>query len=184
MVNPPSSLLKRCLLAVLCGAIAAFAQTPGAGASETASPQHVAEPFSMEGTWAMVGAYEIRADGTRSTNYGEHPKGLLMVDKAGRYSLQIFRPGRPRFIAGDKVRGTAEEFREAVLGSSTHTGQVLVDAPRGKLIFKIETASFPNWEGAQQVRDYSYKDGILTYQVPTAASGNGSTAYSIWRRLP
>ena len=47
------------------------------------------EDFSLQGTWEMDSAYEILADGTRVTNYGEHPAGLLMVDSNGRYTLQI-----------------------------------------------------------------------------------------------
>ncbi len=140
-------------------------------------------PLSLEGTWVMTSAYEILADGTRTTTYGEHPSGLLMVDKDGRYSLQIFRPGRPRFASGDKTRGTPQEYRDAVLGSSTHTGHVVIDPVKDKLVFRIETASYPNWEGAQQVRDYTFKDGILTYSVPASASGNGTVAYSIWQHV-
>jgi hypothetical protein len=142
------------------------------------------QPLSLEGTWIMTAAYEILADGTRTTNYGEHPNGLLMVDKEGRYSIQIFRPNRPKFISGDKTRGTPEEYREAVLSSSTNTGRVVVDPIKGKLIFKIETAVYPNWEGTQQVRNYTFKDGILTYSVPASASGNGTVAYSIWQHVP
>ena len=57
------------------------------------------QPLSLEGTWIMASAYEILADGTRTTNYGEHPNGLMMVDKAGRYSIQIFHPNRPKFAS-------------------------------------------------------------------------------------
>lgn len=130
----------------------------------------------------MDAAYEILADGARVTNYGEHPNGLMMVDGAGRYSVQIFRPARPKFASGDKTRGTPEEYREAVLGSSTHTGRVSVDAEKAQLTFDVETASYPNWEGRKQVRDYTFKDGLLTYAVPASASGNGTIAYSIWRK--
>jgi len=139
---------------------------------------------SLEGTWLMESAYEIRADGTRTTNYGEHPKGLLTVDAEGRYNLQIFRPDRPAFASGDKTRGTPEEYSRAVLGSSTHFGKLSIDPARRQLIFDVEAASFPNWEGKRQVRDYEYKDGLLTYAVPASASGNGTIAYSIWRRAP
>jgi len=52
------------------------------------------------------------------------------------------------------------------------------------LIFKIETAVYPNWEGTEQVRDFTFKDGTLTYSVPASASGNGTVAYSIWQRVP
>lgn len=137
----------------------------------------------LAGTWVMDSAYEVLADGQRTTNYGAHPLGLLIIDKAGRYSLQIFRRDRPTFAAGDKARGTAEEFRAAALGSSTHFGRLRIDAAARQLTFDIEGASFPNWEGRRQVRDYVLQDGLLRYAVPASASGNGTTAYSIWRRL-
>ena len=141
-------------------------------------------PLSLAGTWTLDSAHEILADGRRVTNYGAHPRGLLIIDTAGRYSLQIFRPDRARFAAGDKTRGTAEEYRDAALGSSTHFGRVRLDAAKHQIIFAIEAASFPNWEGREQVRDYDYRDGVLRYAVPANASGNGTTAYSIWRRIP
>jgi len=146
-------------------------------------PQDAAA-FDPSGTWTLADAYEIHPDGTRSTNYGPHPHGLLMVDANGRYSLQIFRPQRPKFAAGDKRRGTPDEYRAAVLGSSTHTGRVHVDDAAHTLAFAIEDASYPNWEGQVQVREFSYADGTLRYAVPASASGDGTVAWSVWQRIP
>jgi hypothetical protein len=143
---------------------------------------HAEELSTLEGSWIMEQAYEIRADGTRTTNFGEHPKGLLIIDRAGRYNLQIFKAGRPLFAGGDKARGTAEEYSAASLGSSTHFGHVKIDQARHQLIFDVEGASFPNWEGKRQVRDFTYDGGLLSYAVPASASGNGTIAYSVWRR--
>jgi hypothetical protein len=139
-------------------------------------------PLSLTGTWTMESAYEILADGKRVTGYGEHPQGLLTVDASGRYSLQIFRVDRPKFASGDKTSGSPDEYRQAVLGSSTHFGRVTVDQARHQLLFEIEAASFPNWEGRKQVRDYTYANDILSYAVPASASGNGTIAYSVWKR--
>ena len=147
-----------------------------------AEPDRAEELSSLEGTWTMDSAYEIHADGTRTTAYGEHPEGRFIVDHAGRYSIQIFRTGRPLFASGDKTQGTPEEYRQAVLGSSTHFGTVAIDPATHRLIFDVEAASFPNWEGKRQVRDYTYRNGILTYAVPASASGNGTVAYSVWRQ--
>ena len=149
------------------------------GAASAAEP---APKLFLAGAWVMEQAYEVRADGMRVTNYGEHPRGLLMVDGQGHYSLQIFRAERPDFASGDKTRGTPDEYRQAVLGSSTHFGRISVDAQAHRLTFDIEAASYPNWSGKRQVRDYSYANGLLTYQVPASASGNGTIAYSVWRR--
>ena len=141
-----------------------------------------AELASLEGSWIMDSAYEIRADGTRTTAYGEHPKGLLVIDHAGRYSLQIFKAGRPPFASGDKGHGTAEEYSTSLIGISTHIGHVTIDQGRHQLIFDVEAASFPNWEGKRQVRDFTYENGLLSYAVPASASAGSVTAYSIWRR--
>ncbi|WP_222950669.1 lipocalin-like domain-containing protein [Sphingomonas sp. JC676] len=151
-----------------------------AGAAPAQSPESL---VSLQGTWEMVSAYEIKADGTRSTNYGEHPLGLLTVDAAHRYNMQIFRVGRPAFASGDKARGTPEEYRQAVVGSSTHFGTVTIDSAKHQLVFDVKAASFPNWEGKRQVRDYTFKDGLLSYAVPASASSSGIVAYSIWRRV-
>lgn len=152
-----------------------------AGLAAVASAR-AGELSSLEGSWIMEQAYEIRADGTRTTNYGEHPKGLLIIDRAGRYNLQIFKVGRPLFLSGDKARGTPEEYSAASLGSSTHFGHVTIDQARHQLVFDLEGASFPNWEGKRQVRDFTYENGLLSYAVPASASGSGTIAYSIWRR--
>ena len=138
---------------------------------------------SLQGTWRLENAYERRADGTLTHNYGLHPQGLMMVDAAGRYTIQIFREDRAPFRSNDKAAADAAEYRDAALGSSTHFGSVRIDAGRHQLLFSIEAASFPNWNGKTQVRDFTYRDGLLSYAVPASASGNGTVAYSVWRRI-
>lgn len=165
---PRRMLSFRCLAATVAGSV-------GSARSEDLS--------TLAGTWSLVSAYEIQPDGTRTTNYGEHPTGLLMVDGSGRYSIQIFKLGRALFASGDKTVGRPDEYRAALVGISTHIGKVTIDRSRHQLVFDVEAASFPNWEGKRQVRDFTYQDGVLSYAVPPTASGNGSTAYSVWRRV-
>lgn len=145
---------------------------------------HAEDLKSLQGVWVMDSAYEIHPDGSRTTNFGEHPKGLLTVDAAGRYNLQIFKVDRPAFASGDKARGAPEEYKAAVLGSSTHFGKVSIDPAKHQLSFSVDAASFPNWEGKTQVRDYTFDHGLLSYAVPASASSSGVIAYSIWRRAP
>lgn len=151
------------------------------GAAPAAARPHMLR--SLAGTWEMVAAFELHPDGTRSTNYGEHPLGLLMVDRAGRYSMQIFKTGRPVFASGDKARGTPDEYRQSVVGLSTHFGTVTIDRAKHQLIFDVTAASFPNWEGKRQVRDYTFDNAVLRYAVPASASSSGIVAYSVWRRV-
>lgn len=149
-------------------------------AGNTAIAQSVAHPLA--GSWQMAAAWEILADGSRVTTYTEQPDGLLLIDHEGRYSLQIFHPQRQQF-AGSKAKATLAELKTAVLGSSTHYGTISVDSAKQQLKFNIDAASYPNWNKTTQVRDFKLQGGLLTYAVPATASGNGTKAYSVWRRL-
>jgi len=135
----------------------------------------------LQGTWMLVAADKLLPGGERVADYGASPSGRLIVDSQGRYSLQIFKSERLRFASGDKAHGNADEYESAVLGSSTHYGTVAIDAERHTLSFRIEGASFPNWEGANQQRVYTLSDGVLTYRVPPRA--DGAIPISVWRKL-
>jgi hypothetical protein len=135
---------------------------------------------SLAGTWTLVAADDLHPDGARTHGYGEAPKGRLIIDAQGRYSLQIFKAERLRFASGDKRKGAPAEYESATLGSSTHFGTIAVDAPAHVLTFTIDGASYPNWEGTQQKRRYELKGDELSYQVPAAP--DGTIPISVWRR--
>lgn len=156
------------LFAMLAGITAAEAQVPTSA-------------FPLQGTWTLVAADKVLPDGTTARDYGENPKGRLVVDAEGRYSLQIFKSERLHFASDNKADGSADEFRSAVMGSSTHYGTMTIDEPAGVLVFSIEGASFPNWEGAVQRRQYELDGAELRYRVPPRA--DGSIPVSVWRRL-
>lgn len=136
---------------------------------------------SLAGTWTLVAADVIHPDGSRSRDYGDAPKGLLMIDRAGRYSLQIFRGDRPHFADPAKAKGNAQEYRAAVMGSSTHYGTLAVEPDLHRLVFRVEGASFPNWEGQVQTRAFELHGDTLSYQVPPRP--NGDVPVSVWRRI-
>ena len=140
----------------------------------------LAADFPLAGTWTLTAADRITPAGVREHDYGAAPKGRLIIDGQGRYSLQIFKSERTGFASGDKKRGTAAEYEDAVMGSSTHYGTVSIDAAAHQLVFKIDGAVFKNWEGATQRRAYELKGDTLSYRVPTAPDGN--TPISEWKR--
>ena len=120
-----------------------------------------------------VGNIVFRHIGTKTRIFdGDAPKGLLLLDRAGHYSLQLYRADRPRFANPDKARASAQEYRAAVMGASTHYGTLAVDPGRHQLVFHIEGASFPNWEGQQQRRAFELRGDTLSYRVPPRPDGN------------
>ncbi|KRA20956.1 lipocalin-like domain-containing protein [Lysobacter sp. Root604] len=160
--------LTGALVAMLTGLAARDAQMP-TGA------------FPLQGTWTLVAADKVLPDGETVRDYGENPKGRLVVDGKGRYSLQIFKSERLRFASDSKADGSVDEFRSAVMGSSTHYGTMTIEPGAGVLVFSIEGSSFPNWEGTIQKRQYQFDGAELRYQVPPRA--DGSIPISVWRRL-
>ncbi|MES2039679.1 MAG: lipocalin-like domain-containing protein [Pseudomonadota bacterium] len=137
----------------------------------------------LTGTWSLIAAPEIRADGSRGETFGPNPQGLLIIDGTGRYSLQIYKSERSKFAAGDKRKGTETEYRAAAIDTSSHYGRCFIDTERNVLVFRIEHASFPNWDGSEQARQFELKADVLSYRVPAGASGNGTTAISTWKKL-
>jgi hypothetical protein len=140
--------------------------------------------FPLAGTWVLKAAQVILPDGTRATDsaYGKNAKGVLMIDANGQYSLQIFRPDRPKFISGDKRRGTPAEYEAALLGISTHTGNIKMDTVNNTLQFNIDYAAYPNWDNTSQTRNFKLQEDELYYEVP-AKAGVGTIAVSIWKRI-
>jgi len=149
--------------------------------TSSASADQAAPPLSLAGTWTLVAADVQHPDGSVARDFGAKPSGLLLIDSKGRYSLQIFKAERPQFAEGDKAKGTDSEYKAAIMGSSTHFGTISVDSASGTLVFHIQGASFPNWEGQQQSRHYEFKDNVLSYRVTPRP--NGDIPISVWKRI-
>lgn len=145
----------------------------------SAGAVHAAD-FPLAGTWTLTAADRLTPAGVREHDYGAAPKGRLIVDATGRYSLQIFKSERTGFASGDKKRGTAEEYADAALGSSTHYGTIAIDEAAHQLVVRIEGASFKNWEGTTQRRAYELTGDALSWRVPKAPDGN--VPISEWKR--
>jgi len=136
---------------------------------------------SIEGTWTLVYADVLHPDGSRDSDYGSHPKGMMHVDSAGRYTMLIFDGSRPHFAGADKKAGTDAEVRAALMGTSSHYGTITVDSAAHTLDFHIEGATYPNWEGTTQRRRFEMEGNTLSYRVPPRA--NGDVPLTGWKRV-
>lgn len=148
-----------------------------------AAPVVAQEAIDLTGTWTLVSVDNILGDGRVIQPYGAHPDGMLTFDRNGRYSIQIFRPGRMRFASNDKARGTAEENHAAIDGMNTHFGRYEVDAAQKLVTFHIDHASFPNWEGTVQKRAFTVDGDALRYTVRTTTTGGTEVGEVTWRRV-
>jgi hypothetical protein len=136
------------------------------------------------GTWALVSVDNIYPDSSRVRPYGNNPQGMLIFDVNGNYAIQILKVVRPKIVSGDKNKCTPEENAMIVQGSNSHFGKYSVDEPGKTITFNIAHASFPNWEGTEQKRTYTYTGDEIKYVVThTTQGGLAVVAEVAWRRL-
>jgi hypothetical protein len=138
----------------------------------------------LTGTWTLVSVDNIYPDGSRVQPYGENPQGILMFDNIGNYAVQILKAVRPKVASGDKNKCTPEENAALVQGSNSHFGKYQVDETTKTIAFKIEHASFPNWENTEQKRSYTVTGKNLKYFVTQTTQGGQSViAEVVWQKL-
>ena len=137
------------------------------------------------GTWSLVSVDNIYPDGTRQHPYGDRPAGMLVFDEKGNYAIQILRAVRAKIVSGDKNTATPEEYKNMVEGSNSHFGTYTVAEDSKTISFRITHAFFPNWEGTEQKRKYTFKDGVLTYVVTHTTQGGQSVIAEVsWKKIP
>jgi hypothetical protein len=94
----------------------------------------------LVGTWTIVSAEA----------FGPNPKGVLIFDTNGRYSLMLMRADLPKYASNNRSQGAAEEYKAIGAGSISYFGTYSVSG--SELILRIESSSFPNWNGTEQKR--------------------------------
>lgn len=123
------------------------------------------------GSWSFLLNETTNADGTKVNTYGVTPKGIIMFDEGGRFSLFIANPQRPKFASGSRLQGTAEEYKAAVQGSISYFGKYSIDEAAKTINFQIEGSSFPNWDGVTQTRPFSISGDELRFTNSSGSSG-------------
>jgi hypothetical protein len=120
-------------------------------------------------------------DGTKTDQFGSGAKGMLVLEANGRFILTIIGSDLPKFASNNRAGGTPEENKAVVSKSIAMIGTYSVDSAAKTLTFKVDSATFPNWDGTEQKRLLSAGDNDeLKYVTPTASSGGVGTV--TWKR--
>jgi hypothetical protein len=131
----------------------------------------------LVGTWAPVAV----------DAYGPNPKGSLIFEANGRYSLQLMKPNLPKYESNNRTQGSPAEYKITVEGILSHFGTYSVSGT--DLIYHIEASSFPNWNGTDQKRTNLSVTGDELKYTNQAPSGGyqylvpASAPFVIWRRV-
>ena len=108
----------------------------------------------------------FQQSGGETESFGPNPVGTLIIGPDGRYALVFLRRDLPKVAANNRLSETAEESRAIAQGSIAHFGTYSVNAADKTLVFRIESSTFPNWNGAEQRRPFTLSGNELTYISP------------------
>jgi Lipocalin-like domain len=168
------------LLSVCAVAGLGLALAPGASVAQQKSMKD-----QLVGAWTLLLVDSVKDDGTHVPEFGPNPDGVLMFSPNGRYSLEIARASLPKFASNDRDKGTADENKAVVQGTLSHFGTYAINDGDKSVSFRIESSSFPNWDGTKQTRQITaLTDDVLTYNtpVPSGAPTGVNHVEVVWRR--
>lgn len=150
------------------------APAPAPAAAPAAPAPAAAGPALKEvaGTWSLV-SVEVVEGGKKIDIFGANPKGQLALSPEGRFTLVVTRSDLPKYKAGIRNRGTADEFQATVQGSLAYFGAYTVEG--GNLVFKVEGSTFPNIVGETQSRALKISGDELSYATPPSKGGGVTT---------
>lgn len=134
------------------------------------------------GSWQLTAADKILQDGSQVRDYGTNPMGIAVFTSDGHYAVEIYRSKHVKFASGDRAKGTADEYRDAVLSASCHFGTYTVDEKKGTITFHIERASYPNWDETTRVSSFKLEGNKLTWYG--SRRPDGSVPISVFDRMP
>jgi hypothetical protein len=162
--------------AILCLAFAmtanvASGQQPGKSAKE-----------QFVGTWTLVSIYYVHPDGSKIEPFGPNAKGMLVFDGTGRFATQIMAADRPKFASNNRMVGTPEEYRATSQGVVAYYGTYTVSEPDRIVTLHIERSSFPNWDGTDQKRSFSFTKDELRYTAASSTANPAEAAQLVWKR--
>jgi hypothetical protein len=164
----PGNLFRTCATAVL----AAHALLPHTAMAQSAN--------DIAGTWTLESSVTEK-DGTKTDQFGSGAKGMLVCDATGHFMLTIIGPDLPKFGSNNRAAGTPEENKAVMSKSIAMIGTYAVNSSDKSLIFRVDSATFPNWNGTEQKRLISVlNNNELKYITPTASSGGVGTV--TWKR--
>jgi Lipocalin-like domain len=104
----------------------------------------------LVGTWTKVSDVTVRQDGSKFDSFGPNGKGLAIYDSNGHFAIVNVNPEVPKFASNNRLTGTPEENKAAVLGSVALFGSYSVADK--VILYKIEGSTYPNFTGADQKR--------------------------------
>ena len=107
---------------------------------------------NVVGTWNLISAY-MNNHGTRIDILGQHPGGMVIFTEDLHFIVVLNNPDIPKFVSGDRLKGTPEEYKTAVTNSLGVYGTYTIDEHGDFLEQHVLGSTFQNMNGSSRGRN-------------------------------
>ena len=104
---------------------------------------------NVAGRWNLISAY-MDNRGTPLNIFGSHPSGMLIFTEDLHFIVVINNPDIPKFVSGDRLKGTPEEYKAAVVNSLGVYGTYTTDENGDFLEEQVLGSTFQNMNGTSR----------------------------------
>ena len=148
-----------------------------AASALNASDQELLE--SLVGSWSLVSFEHVLPSGELSKPFGDSPSGLILYQADGHMSAQVSAGNPAKFTSDDPSQASAEEATAAWRTYFGYWGTFKIDKEKRVVVHRVAGASFSNWIGTEQVRDFRFDEANRLILETQLASGHFTL---IWQK--
>jgi Lipocalin-like domain len=135
----------------------------------------------VAGTWHLVSAY-MDNHGKRIDILGSHPGGMLIFTDDLQFMVVINNPDLPKFVSGDRLNGTPEEYKTAVVNSLGVYGTYTIDENGDFLEEHVLGSTFQNMNGTVRDRNEISEKVDGNRMIENLKIGDGINMNIVWQR--
>jgi len=122
------------------------------------------EANRLVGTYRVIAVEHYSEDGEVGHPFGESPDGFITYTPEGYMMAILSRSDRVPFASNDILGGSQDEQLAAFQSASSFAGRYEIQ--NNQVVHYLEAATFPNWKGTVQPRDFDITDSHLTLFPP------------------
>lgn len=133
------------------------------------------------GSWKLISGY-LDNHGTRIDILGPHPAGMVVFTEDLHFIVVINNPDIPKFAAGDRAKGTPEEYKTAAINSLGVYGTYTVDENGDFLEQRVIGSTFPNMNGSSRGRSELTEKVEGDRMLENLRIADGISVNIVWQR--
>jgi hypothetical protein len=136
---------------------------------------------NVVGSWKLISAY-MDNHGTRLDILGLHPSGMLIFTEDLHFIVVINNPDIPKFVSGDRIKGTPEEYKTAVVNSLGVYGTYTIDENGDFLEEHVLGSTFQNMNGTSRGRNELTEKVDGNRMMENLKIADGINLNVVWQR--